>query len=135
MVPPRRAPPRPDPSKPEAPSVPGSPDPEDDDADREYGPDVRGGAMTEEALKRLLKRLEERGLVRRTPDPSDGRASRVTLTRSGLQLQERIFNAFLSASDDLLEGVGAKERSGLDDALRTLLARLEGALAQEAPAP
>ena len=72
-------------------------------------------------MTKMLGRLEERGWVERTPDPADGRGSRVKLTRKGLHAQERIFNAFLSASDDLLGHVDARGRKALDDALRTLL--------------
>ena len=52
----------------------------------------------------------ERGLIRRSPDPADGRGSLVSLTPSGVRLQERIFNAFLAASDDLLVGLELTER-------------------------
>lgn len=86
-------------------------------------------------MTKMLKRLEERGLVRRAPDPADGRGSRVKLTRSGLQLQEDVFNAFLSASNDLLADLGARGKRGLDDALRPLLERFETYLtpAEESP--
>jgi DNA-binding MarR family transcriptional regulator len=36
-------------------------------------------------LSRVVKRLEERGLVRREPDPSDGRFTLAILTDNGLQ--------------------------------------------------
>jgi len=36
-------------------------------------------------LSHLVKRLEERGLVRREPDPADGRFTRAILTEEGLQ--------------------------------------------------
>ena len=82
-------------------------------------------------MTKMLKRLEERELVRRTPDPADGRGSLVKLTRSGLQTQERVFNAFLSASDDLLADLGAGERRELDHALSGLLDCFEAYLAPE----
>ena len=76
-------------------------------------------------MTKMLKRLEERGLVRRTADPADGRGSLVSLTRSGIDLQEQVFNAFLAASDDLLGELRGAERRDLDDALRALLERFE----------
>jgi DNA-binding MarR family transcriptional regulator len=36
-------------------------------------------------LSRVVKRLEERGLVRREPDPTDGRFTNAILTEDGLQ--------------------------------------------------
>jgi DNA-binding MarR family transcriptional regulator len=36
-------------------------------------------------LSRVVKRLEERGLVRREPDPTDGRFTNAILTESGLE--------------------------------------------------
>ena len=36
-------------------------------------------------LSHLVKRLEERGLVRREPDPADGRFTNAILTDKGLQ--------------------------------------------------
>ena len=53
-------------------------------------------------MTKILKRLEEQGLVERSPDPRDGRGSVVSLTERGLDVQERVFNAFLSATQDLL---------------------------------
>jgi DNA-binding MarR family transcriptional regulator len=36
-------------------------------------------------LSHLFKRLEQRGLVRREPDPADGRFTNAILTKAGLQ--------------------------------------------------
>ena len=76
-------------------------------------------------MTKMLKRLEERGLVQRAPDPEDGRGSLVSLTRSGVRTQEQVFNSFLSASDDLLAGLGVQEKRAVDDALRVLLEGFE----------
>lgn len=76
-------------------------------------------------MTKMLRRLEERGLIRRTPDPEDGRGSLVRLTRRGITLQERIFHAFLTASDELLGSTSRGERQEIDAATRTLIERLE----------
>jgi DNA-binding MarR family transcriptional regulator len=55
----------------------------------------------------MVTRLEERGLVRRTPDPDDGRGCRVRLTRAGIALQERAFEAFRAASAALVAPLGS----------------------------
>jgi DNA-binding MarR family transcriptional regulator len=72
-------------------------------------------------MTKILKRLEEQGFIRRTPDPDDGRGSRVHLTKAGLELQDRVFGAFLSASQDLFAALPAARRRDLDRALRTLV--------------
>lgn len=48
--------------------------------------------LTSASLSRLsnvVKRLESRGLVRREPDPDDGRATRAVLTDAGMAAVER----------------------------------------------
>ena len=70
----------------------------------------------------LLKKLEARGLVRRTSDPDDSRIKRLSLTRSGNALVERSFavqtkvikamasvmsDEELEATADLMTRVGA----------------------------
>ena len=53
-------------------------------------------------MTKILKRLEQSGLVERTPDPDDGRGTKVTLTDRGRTLQDRVFQAFLAATSSLL---------------------------------
>ncbi|MGH7288943.1 MAG: MarR family winged helix-turn-helix transcriptional regulator [Myxococcota bacterium] len=72
-------------------------------------------------MTKILKRLEDGGFVRRAPDPADGRGSLVSLTRAGLELQDRVFHAFLSASQDLLAPLSAAKLRESDRALRALL--------------
>ena len=87
--------------------------------------DRSSGGMTKN-----LKRLEERGLVERAPDPSDGRGSVVTLTTAGLEIQEQVFNAFLAATQELLSPLGVGGVREADLALRQLLDCFEEALSR-----
>jgi DNA-binding MarR family transcriptional regulator len=41
-------------------------------------------------LSRILGKLEDAGLVRRSPDPSDGRVSHVAATDAGAELHQRL---------------------------------------------
>ena len=45
--------------------------------------------LTPSGITRVVDRLEERGLVRREPDPADGRAALAVLTRAGLEALRR----------------------------------------------
>ena len=79
-------------------------------------------------MTKILKRLEDQGLVERAPHPSDGRGSVVSLTQQGLALQEQIFNAFLSGTQDLLEPLSPKKLRETDRALDVLLETIEAGL-------
>jgi len=52
----------------------------------ELGSDI---LLSQPGLSRLVSRLEARGLVERTIDPEDGRASIVQLSKAGLHVQRR----------------------------------------------
>jgi DNA-binding MarR family transcriptional regulator len=45
--------------------------------------------LTPSGITRVVGRLEEKGLVRREPDPADGRAAFAVLTRDGLEALRR----------------------------------------------
>jgi DNA-binding MarR family transcriptional regulator len=79
-------------------------------------------------MTKILKRLEERGLVKREPDPVDGRGSRVLLTRVGRELQDRIFHAFLAAGTDLFAPLGAAPLREVNRSLRRLVDVFEDSL-------
>nr|MBA2476262.1 MarR family transcriptional regulator [Actinomycetota bacterium] len=91
---------------------------------------VTSGGMT----KRLAA-LEGRGLIRREPDPNDGRSTAVTLTREGQRLVEAILPQHVANEQRLLGELSNEERAqlaGLLEALAVSLgdeagARLRGA--------
>jgi DNA-binding MarR family transcriptional regulator len=72
-------------------------------------------------MTKILKRVEERGLVVRAPDPADGRGSVVSLTDEGLTVQDRVFRAFLEGSQDLLSPLTETEVKDTDRVLTDLL--------------
>ncbi len=76
-------------------------------------------------MTKILKRLEEQGLVARSPDPQDGRGSLVSLSEEGLDVQERVFNAFLTATQDLLAPLSETDLKDTDGVLRNLLDTFE----------
>ena len=60
--------------------------------------------LTPSGITRVVDRLEERGLVRREPDPSDGRAAVAVLTRPGLEALRRAQSVHHSAVRELYLG-------------------------------
>jgi len=76
-------------------------------------------------MTKILKRLEQHELVKRTNNPDDGRGSLITLTRRGLSVQDRVFSAFLTASKTVLGPMSNKELGEADRALRSLLDAFE----------
>ena len=71
---------------------------------------------------RIVKRLEAEGLVAREPDPADGRAVRLHLTREGEREARRLLAARQAALTPLLAGLGERESAALERLLERLLA-------------
>ncbi len=85
---------------------------------------MRAAMVTSGAITQRLDRLEERGLVTRTPSASDGRVVHVALTDEGRALIDRTLPAHVDNEDRLLAALTAAERDTLADALRNLLESL-----------
>lgn len=81
---------------------------------------VSSGAMTNR-----LDRLEQAGLLERTPDPDDRRKVRVGLTGAGRTLVDEAFEDYLRALSELFSDLSAQRASDLADALRHVLVPLE----------
>lgn len=54
-------------------------------------------------LSRVVRALDEKGLIRRLPDPSDLRAARVEVTAAGVDVHERIRDRRTRVLSDCLE--------------------------------
>jgi len=76
-------------------------------------------------MTKMLKRLQAGGYVERVGDPEDGRGSLVVLSRRGLELQGRIFGAFVAASRNRFEGVGRSRLVEIGDAMNSFCEALE----------
>ena len=81
---------------------------------------LSSGAMTNR-----IDRLEELGLVDRSPNESDRRSLRVTLTRKGLKLVDAAVAIRFGEAEEAVRGLTAEEISSLAKLLRKLLGGLD----------
>jgi DNA-binding MarR family transcriptional regulator len=82
---------------------------------------VTSGTMTNR-----LDRLEERGLVRRRPDPHDARSVRVQITAAGRRRVEAALRDLVTREKAILGALSEAERSSLASVLRRILAPFDG---------
>ncbi|GAA4055215.1 MarR family winged helix-turn-helix transcriptional regulator [Nonomuraea soli] len=76
--------------------------------------------LAKSSLTELVDRSSQRGLVRREPDPNDGRAVRVTLTTQGGKLADAFYGETVRRIEGLPAGLGDTDR----EMLAELLARM-----------
>jgi DNA-binding MarR family transcriptional regulator/GNAT superfamily N-acetyltransferase len=68
-------------------------------------------------LSRILKRFEEAALVARTPDPADGRSTRLTITAAGRAASDALSDASGARVAQMLSGLGEGHRKDLTRAM------------------
>lgn len=78
--------------------------------------------VTASTTSRIVDTLVGHGLVRRTPDPADGRASLVGLTAAGDELVERVRNARIAALAARVGRLPSDQRALIRDATPALAA-------------
>jgi DNA-binding MarR family transcriptional regulator len=81
---------------------------------------VTSGTMTNR-----LNHLEQRGLVRRKPDPKDARSIRVRLTADGRKRVDSALRDLVVREDALLSGLDAEQRRALAQLLKIVVAPLD----------
>lgn len=86
---------------------------------------ARSALITTGAMTSRLDRLERAGLIRRTPDPADRRGVLIRLTAQGSRLAKRALHALISANEEFLDPLDARQRHALAAALKQLLLRHE----------
>ncbi|HEX3590123.1 MAG TPA: MarR family transcriptional regulator [Pseudonocardiaceae bacterium] len=64
-------------------------------------------------LSRIVRKLDDQGLIRRLPDPSDLRAVRVEVTEAGATVHSRIRDARTSVLSDWIERLPAETQATL----------------------
>jgi DNA-binding MarR family transcriptional regulator len=86
---------------------------------------ARSSLITSGAMTSRLDRLEEAGLIRRRPDPTDRRGVLVQLTDRGERLAEDALHAVVAADETFLEPLSRPQRDAVAAALKQLLLRAE----------
>ena len=78
-------------------------------------------AITSGGLTKTIQRLEKRKLVRRQPDPQDGRGTLMFLTKKGERLIVQLLSEDVEAHERLLGELSSADRKRIAVALRELL--------------
>jgi DNA-binding MarR family transcriptional regulator len=76
--------------------------------------------LTSSGTTKRLDRLEQAGLIARTPDPGDRRGTLITLTDAGHALLDKAIDAHVANEHGLLSVLTAAERRELATLLRKL---------------
>ncbi len=84
------------------------------------------GMLTSGAMTNRIDRLEQEGLVRRLPDPADGRRVLVQLTSKGLALIDFAATARFEVATAALGSLDLEQRRQLGDLLRHVLLAQQG---------
>jgi DNA-binding MarR family transcriptional regulator len=91
------------------------------------GPDGRraidvaaNATMSKQAVKPLIDHLEQRGYLKRVPDPDDRRAQRIHTTHRGKQLMAAASQIIIAIDQDIERQLGPSTHAQL----RTILERL-----------
>ncbi|MBF4617482.1 MarR family transcriptional regulator [Clavibacter sp. VKM Ac-2873] len=87
--------------------------------------------ITQGGVSRLVTRLQQRGLITRCADPSDARATRISLTPEGARLQRSIGKAHADAvTAAMSRALTAEQMEQLRDLGRQIVAVIDPAQAE-----
>ncbi|GHP01011.1 MarR family transcriptional regulator [Reticulibacter mediterranei] len=81
--------------------------------------------VTSSTMTNRIDRLEEKGLVRRVPDPEDRRGLLVELTEQGRELIDTVLPAHVANEERILKALSKEEQHTLATLLGKLLSSLE----------
>jgi DNA-binding MarR family transcriptional regulator len=86
---------------------------------------ARFARIEQPPMAQMLTRMERDGLITRTPDPADGRSSRVTLTRAAEDRLPDAVAVLFQGNQAALSGFTEAEAALLVDLLTRLIANLD----------
>ncbi len=93
---------------------------------------ARFAKVEQPPMAQMLTRMERDGLIRRTPDPSDGRSSRIVLTDAARARLPAAVAALFQGNAEALSGFTDTEASQLAALLGRLIANLDRIAGAEA---
>lgn len=76
-------------------------------------------------MANTLARMERDGLINRTPDPADGRRSRITLTRHARQMRTKLVAAARTVNATATAGLDADEIAAFMSTAAQIIANLD----------
>lgn len=83
------------------------------------------------SMAQMLARMERDGLIRRTPDPADGRSSLISLTEEAVSKLSAARQALEEGRERVLSGFSADEVQTLVQLMRRLNQNLDRMVAEE----
>jgi DNA-binding MarR family transcriptional regulator len=86
---------------------------------------ARFAKIEQPPMAQMLARMERDGLIRRTPDPDDGRSSRITLTKVAEARLPEAIAVLLKGNREALRGFSDEETAMLIALLTRLVANLD----------
>ncbi|HUB12980.1 MAG TPA: MarR family transcriptional regulator [Acetobacteraceae bacterium] len=81
--------------------------------------------VEQSSMAQMMARMERDGLIRRSPDPADGRSSRVALTKTALARLPAACATLFQGNRDALDGFSDEEAGQLVALLDRLIANLD----------
>ena len=94
---------------------------------------ARFAKIEQPPMAQMLARMERDGLIRREPDPGDGRSSRITLTKVAEARLPDAIATLLQGNREVLRGFTDDEAALLVDLLKRLIANLDRVANVEPP--
>jgi MarR family transcriptional regulator for hemolysin len=92
---------------------------------------ARRAKVEQPTMAEMLARMERDGVVERSPDPDDGRASLVSLTRRARLRLEKGRGALMRGEGEAIAGLSAAEKATLVGLLRRVVESLDAAPVRE----
>jgi MarR family transcriptional regulator for hemolysin len=96
---------------------------------------ARFARIEQPPMAQMLARMERDGLIQRTPDPADGRSSRITLTTAAETRLPDAIATLLQGNQEVLRGFSDAEAGVLVDLLTRLIASLDRVASAEVSPP
>ena len=94
---------------------------------------ARFARIEQPSMAQMLVRMERDGLVRRTPDPADGRSSQISLTPAARKRLPQACATLFQGNRDALSGFTDEEAAQLGALLTRLIANLDRVASAEEP--